>query len=390
MDTNLAKFIDDLEQSYTEKSFRKMLISKPKDEEPIKKITIRIVDVKGEALFSFTYEYPSKHVVKNYKPENVRTILSELLGVSFKNAILFTSKNDIHLVYSKKMKAGLFYNKPTVEKNIPENHNREKNRLIALEDNLYLQELGITTKDGKLIPKMSDKYIQINKYIETVRPILEDFSKTEEMGIVDLGSGKGYLTFAVYDFLKNVLKQDCSITGIEIRKELVDYCNSIAQKCSFDGLRFEASSIQDFKTHNKIDVLIALHACDTATDDAIFKGIKSNASAIIVAPCCHKQIRKELNVNNELKHMARYGILKERLAESVTDTLRSIVLEIFGYRTNIFEFISDAHTPKNVMITAIKKHEKNEEKVNDLTALKGMFGIKYFYLEELLKKEIHS
>jgi hypothetical protein len=204
------------------------------------------------------------------------------------------------------------------------------------------------------------------------------------INIVDMGSGKGYLTFALFDYLKNNVLADPVVTGIEIRKDLVDKCNEISKQCSFEKLSFVNNYIIDSNISN-IDVLIALHACDTATDDAIIKAIETKAKLLVVAPCCHKQIRKEMNVVNVLSNITKYGILKERQAELITDTIRALVLELYGYKTKVFEFISSEHTPKNIMISGIKhnnpvKKNKIRFQINDL---KKMFGIENHYLEKI-------
>lgn len=210
--------------------------------------------------------------------------------------------------------------------------------------------------------------------------------------VADMGSGKGYLTFALYDYLNSVLKFETEVVGVEYRKDMVDLCNTIAQKSNFNRLSFVHGSIEDFNPE-AIDLLIALHACDTATDDAIYKGIKANAELIVVAPCCHKQIRREIvknKVKNEVSFLTKYGIFLERQAEMVTDGIRALILEYFGYKTKVFEFISDAHTPKNVLVVGIKnqKHQiekqKQQEILEKIKSSKAYFGIDYHHLERLL------
>jgi hypothetical protein len=201
-----------------------------------------------------------------------------------------------------------------------------------------------------------------------------------------MGSGKGYLTFALYDYLQNVIKQKATVYGIEMRDDLVNKCNSIAEHVGFDGLHFKKGTIQDAEIPAP-DMLIALHACDTATDDAIYKGIKANAKLIICAPCCHKQIRKQISPDNELKSITRHGILLERQAEMVTDAIRALLLEANGYKTRVFDFIATEHTPKNVMIVAIKADQpitNKPEYLDKVDGLKKLFNIKTHYLETLL------
>ena len=179
-----------------------------------------------------------------------------------------------------------------------------------------------------------------------------DCSKTQH--IVDMGSGKGYLTFALYDYLKNSLKLNIKMIGVELRPELVNLCTEIRESCGFNGLEFVSKNINNFKS-DEVDILIALHACDTATDSAIFKGIKSNANLIVCAPCCHKQVRRDMKSRSKFNLITKHGIFKERLAEMLTDTLRTLIMEKEGYKTKAFEFISNEHTRKNIMLVGKNK-----------------------------------
>jgi protein-L-isoaspartate O-methyltransferase len=245
--------------------------------------------------------------------------------------------------------------------------------------------LGVTDGEGNVIPKMADKFRQINKYLEIIESLIKNADLPEKISIVDMGSGKGYLTFALYDYLVQQRKMDVTITGIELRKELVDFCNDTAKACGFENLKFENKAIQEYKT-KKLDVLIALHACDTATDDAIFKGMKANAELIITAPCCHKQIRQQLKGKEQESPILKYGIFKERQYEMVTDTMRALILEKHQYNTNIFEFISNEHTRKNVMLAATKTSKKADvENLNSkIEAIKSEYGVEEHYLEGLV------
>jgi hypothetical protein len=200
-----------------------------------------------------------------------------------------------------------------------------------------------------------------------------------------MGAGKGYLTFALYDYLRNKLQHNVTVTGVELRKDLVDQCNKAAAECGFDQLHFECSSIEDFEL-KKVDILIALHACDTATDDAIAKGIKANADLIVCAPCCHKQIRQQLKGKEYKNPLLKYGIYKEREFEMVTDTIRALVLERNHYKSNIFEFISSEHTGKNTMLVGVKSKHKPDLPViqGKIDSLKEAYQIDYHYLEKLM------
>lgn len=204
-----------------------------------------------------------------------------------------------------------------------------------------------------------------------------------------MGAGKGYLTFALYDYLNNELNKSASVVGVEYREDLVSLCNDIANRSNFNTLSFVQGTIEDYNPTQELNVLIALHACDTATDDAIFKGITNEADLIVVAPCCHKQVRRQLEkvkAVNHLDFMTQYGIFRERHAEMLTDGFRALILEYYGYQTKVLQFIADAHTPKNVMIIGVKKAtnlKRQEEILAKLQATKAFFGIEYHYLERL-------
>lgn len=265
-------------------------------------------------------------------------------------------------------------------------HDREKQRLLDPAAP-WLHALGITNKQGVVLPTAQDKWKQINKYLEIIGSLLRTHSLPTDARIADMGSGKGYLTFALYDFLTNHLGMQPQVTGIELRQNLVDFCNQTARDAGFDGLHFVAQDIADYRP-DRLDMLIALHACDTATDLALAKGIHARAGIVVAAPCCHKQIRRDMAARNELAPVLRHGILEERQAEIVTDGIRALLLEANGYKTSVFEFISTEHTAKNVMITAVAGGEKSSGKkaaaLGKVAALKAGFGVKEHFLEKLL------
>jgi SAM-dependent methyltransferase len=268
---------------------------------------------------------------------------------------------------------------------VAEMHNKIKNRIV--EDAPFLRLLGVFSNEGKLKSDKQDKFVQINKYLEFFSQSIASSELKDDFSVIDMGSGKGYLTFAMYDYLTRILGKKAAVKGIEYRQDMVDLCNNLAQKADFVGLSFVQGTIENAETQGD-NVLIALHACDTATDEAIFKGINANAKIIMVAPCCHKQIRKQINPQDELRLLAKFGILEERLSESLTDLIRALILEAYGYQTKVFEFINSEHTPKNLMISAVYKgidEKRKIEKLNEVMALKSRFGIEFHYLEKLLE-----
>lgn len=268
---------------------------------------------------------------------------------------------------------------------------RKKKRLIAADGKQWLNDLDITDANGVVYKNAQDKFRQINKYVEILDGLIRNMPAQQEgqrLEIADMGSGKGYLTFALYDHLRHALKRDAAITGVEYRPDLVALCNKIAASSGFETLRFVEGSIARYEA-GAIDILIALHACDTATDDAIAKGINAGAGLIVVAPCCHKQIRGEIEAHKKagaLDFLLRHGIFLEREAEMVTDGIRALILEYFGYTTKVFEFIGGEHTAKNVMITATrnpKARRKDPAVLDKIRAAKDFFGIGRHYLEDV-------
>lgn len=381
-------FFDHLLNSLENKEFIKITISDKRDKaNELKNVSAKVVSLQSGIKLSFVYRYQTKDITKNYDYTEAVLLLKEMLEKDFYRADLFTLTNDWHVIMNKKTNDCSLSQKPPSTTEAPVySHDKIKIRPVVLENNIYLHELGITTADWKVKKDMNDKYRQINKYIEIIDGIIGSVKLPDSFRIVDMGSGKGYLTFALYDYLVNTKKLNPEILGIELRKELVEKCNSITKKAGFEKLSFQTGSIEKAE-FPPTDMLIALHACDTATDEAIFRGIQSNAKIIICAPCCHKQIRKQIKPANELKEITKHGILEERQAEILTDTIRSLILEAHGYKTKVFEFISTEHTPKNVLIVGVKSDEKtilNKEPLEQVKKLKILFGIEFHYLEKLL------
>ncbi len=355
--------------------------------ENLKNIYIKKISIKGQEKLSFTYHYKTNDIVKNFTSEEAISEIEKYINTDFKFATLFTTEYDL-VVQQQKNTFTLKKNSPSKTSLPSLEHNNKKNHLISTKNKTYLTELRITDDKGNVFKATQDKYKQINHYIEILSSLLKNLPQKEVLNVVDMGSGKGYLTFALYDYLTNVLNVKTNITGVEYRKDMVTLCNSISKKSNFSNLFFEEGTIENYTT-TTIDVLIALHACDTATDDAIAKGIKANAYLIVVAPCCHKQIRKEITLNkkhNDVSFITQHGIFLERQAEMVTDAIRALVLEYFGYKTKVFEFITNAHTPKNIMIVGEKiSNHKNKDALLKIKNAKEFFGIKEYYLEKLVE-----
>ncbi|MET3112397.1 hypothetical protein AAKU52_000108 [Pedobacter sp. CG_S7] len=355
----------------------------------LKNIYVRIVNIKRADLLSFTFRYKTKDIVKNLGIIDGLDLIVDHINNGFGVATLFSTEMDFILEIKDLAKSVLRKNPPSLNTQSATSHNKEKKRLlIASHEKKYLFELGITDVNGTVFKNAQEKFKQINQFIELLSPMLNQLKSEQVQHVADMGSGKGYLTFALYDYMHQVMNWDTKVMGVEYRKDLVDLCNGIAINSGFNDLNFVQGTIQSFEAVG-IDLLIALHACDTATDDAIYKGIVAGAKLIVVAPCCHKQIRKEIvhgKANNELDFLLKHGVFMERQAEMVTDGIRTLILEYFGYKTKIMEFKADVHTPKNVLIVGIKNKHNVVDKANimkKINASKAYFGIGFHHLERL-------
>ena len=361
-------------------------------EATLQKILIKPVLIKSELKLSFTYRHTRQDIVKNFTIKESLQQLRDIVQIEgFRHLVAFTHQGDWHYEWKKKKNSWLLRKqKATAKKDAGSmSHNKQKNRKLDAQNASYLHDLKITDSQGKVYKNAQNKFKQINHYIEILSKLLGQLPAKEQLHVADMGSGKGYLTFALYDYITNHLQRKANVLGIEFRNDLVTLCNKIAEKANFTDLRFVEGTIDDFEAE-ALDLIIALHACDTATDDAIAKGIQANASLIVVAPCCHKQIRREMEAsqpNQQLNFVLKHGIFMERQAEMATDALRAMLLEYHGYKTRVFDFISDAHTPKNVLIVGEKRgvtSQKQEEILQEIQRSKALLGIQKHYLEDVL------
>ncbi len=379
-------FLDRLDSFIYNKELIKLILSNRKDKSSdLKNIVVTIVKLKVGYRLSFVYRHDTNDITKNYKFEEGIILIKVALNSEFQNAEITSNSENLLLVTNPNGKVKLKRSEPTLQPVATFNHDKVKERPIRREGNIYLRELGIVNADWEVRHEMKDKYRQINRYIELLAPYFNEVKLKNNFHVADMGSGKGYLTFALYDYLTNGQSKKIRMTGVEFRQNLVDICNTIAEKAKFENLKFITGTIEKAEIA-EVDVLIALHACDTATDEAIYRGINSKASLIVCAPCCHKQIRKEFNVTNELSYVVSHGILKERQAEIITDSLRALIMESHGYKTKVFEFISTDHTPKNLMIVGRKIENSSIDKTSilkNIAAIKNIYGIKNHYLETL-------
>jgi hypothetical protein len=344
----------------------------------LQNVFIRPVQLKNGRRLSFVYRYPTRDVTKNFALDEALGLIGDLINASFRHAHLFTTGSTVELKLRDGRGLRLVEHKSAGNAPPSTEHDLSRQRLVDPHVG-WLHALGVTTADGKIARGMEAKFRQMNKFVEVLGHLMTETNLdglANELNVVDMGSGKGYLTFAAYDCVRRAGWPKAIVRGIETRPELAALCNRVAKEHRFDDLRFETGNITDAKL-DRTGLLIALHACDTASDDAIAKGVQAGASLIIVSPCCHKELRPRLRPPPALAGALRYGILLERHAEFVTDALRAALLEWAGYETKVFEFISTEHTAKNLMIAATKRngpaHQANyARQVRELAALYGI------------------
>ncbi len=364
---------------FDEEKLYRIKLSGPFDKNSdILEIYGRPVLIKSSKIIQFTLRYLSKDITKNFEINSALEYIESNLNL-YKN-VSVQSDSHSHQLNPKKMRLDIA--QKTQSNPISLSNNRIKQKKIS-ENRPFLKQLGITSSQGKVFASKQSKYRQINKYLELIEPLIKKANFQDEVKVIDMGCGKGYLTFSLYDYLSNTLGMTVDVIGVDIREEMMDQCNALSKELNYSGLRFEGSSIGDYK--HQADILIALHACDTATDDAIISGLEAQCKLIICSPCCHKQVRKNMKATNSNQSIVGHGILEERLAEILTDTIRSLILQAHGYKTQIMEFISTNHTPKNLLITAVKvdNPRKKDECMVEIETLKKQYGISEHYLESV-------
>ncbi|MCK9752206.1 SAM-dependent methyltransferase [Pseudomonas syringae pv. syringae] len=386
-----AQFLGLLETSLSQNSLIKLVLAKyVGSEADLQRVIIKPLTVKEQPCLSFVYRYKTRDITKNFSLAEAVAVIASLIPESFKNAHLLSLTDEVQLEYSKKGKTTLFKSKAQQERQTPSaGHDREKKRYLEL-TRPFLTDLGVTNRQHELIPAMSRKWKQINKFIEVFSHALSSspLKLDQPIKVADFGSGKGYLTFAIHDYLCNTLQAQGQVTGVELREDMVTLCNNAAAGLEHPGLTFQHGDVRTVAP-SALDVMIALHACDIATDYAIHMGIRSGASIIMCSPCCHKQIRLQIQSPALLKPMLQYGLHMGQQAEMVTDSLRALLLEACGYETKVFEFISLEHTNKNKMILAVKRAEPVDpaQLLARIQELKTFYGISEQCLETLLEAD---
>ncbi len=394
-DAALDRFRAHLTDALSQHTLIKVVLANYAGNEPqLQRVIVRPIVLKEQHCLSFVYRYQTKDVTRNLPQAEGLQVLMDLSGMQgFRNAHVHTPGQEMQLAWSKKGKAtvrvGRSDSAEAPAAATAQSHNRDKQRLLEL-SRPFLHELGVTDAQGHLIPAMARKWKQINKFIEVLAAALErsPLAQQERIHVVDFGSGKGYLTFAVHDWLQHTLHREVRVTGVELRHELVQLCQGVIQRLGLRGMDYEQGDVRDYHPA-ALNVMIALHACDIATDYAIHLGIRAGAEIIMCSPCCHKQVRPQLLSPHPLRPILQHGIHLGQEAEMLTDGLRALLLDAAGYDTQVFEFISLEHTNKNKMILAVKrsKPRANDEVVQQIRDIKAFYGIREQALESLLRAD---
>jgi SAM-dependent methyltransferase len=356
----------------------------------LQRVTARRIELRGEAALSLLYTHATRDITKNHPLGEGVAVLQEMLGTRFGQAHLFSGEEEVQLAISKKGRCTLSTHRAaTAKAAAAAGHDREKERWVDVA-RPFLVELGVTARDHEVVPAMARKWKQINKFVEVFAHALErsPLAGAKRLHVIDFGSGKGYLTFALHDWLREVKQVDAQVTGVELRPDMVAFCQGVIERLGLEGLRIEQGDVRSYQPE-QLDVMIALHACDTATDHAIHLGLRAGAQIILCSPCCHKELRPQLLSPHPLKPILQHGVHLGQQAEMLTDGLRALLLEACGYDTQVFEFVSLEHTQKNKMILAVKRAQPRDsgELLRQVREVKDFYRVQEQCLETLLKRD---
>ena len=350
----------------------KIVISNKKDKEnKYNKININFKESKNKKYYQVE-KYTDKQVFhENIEIEDLRDYLLDYMENSYKQLAAWSENNTFDLKISKKGKVFLGKKNANNSNLINKDHNKKKNYI--LEEGMIIEpliDLGVFTKEGKVVKSKYDKYKQINRFVE----IIDDEIKKndyKELTILDFGCGKSYLTFILYYYFVEIKKINVKMIGLDLKEDVIKKCNEVAKRYKYDNLHFELGDINGYKYNNKVDMVITLHACDTATDYALYNAVKWNAKMIFSVPCCQHELNHQMKPEN-LNILTRYGIVQERVAALMTDAVRGNLLEAVGYKTQLLEFIDIAHSPKNILIRASKSNISKQKREKSLTEVEKL------------------
>lgn len=381
-------------KDFLDEQLGQIILSNSRRKEEVSKVRVRPLLLQEKLVFQVE-EFRGKQAFhQNLMKDEAYEYLQNAMSDTFRQMELASAKGSAQILVSKngKMTVKVKKNRPVkgqakIQAKIQApstllDHNRKKKYVLEEGKPIpFLQDLGVMTADGRIVHSRYDKFRQINRFLEFVQDILPKLPKGREINIIDFGCGKSYLTFAMYYYPKELNGFDIRVIGLDLKQDVIDHCNQLARKYGFEKLAFYHGDIASYEGVDQVDMVVTLHACDTATDYALAKAVRWNASVILSVPCCQHELNRQMK-NDMLEPVLQYGLLKERMAALYTDGIRAEILENHGYRTQILEFIDMEHTPKNVLIRAVKegKGKKNGKKLQEM--------MDFLHVENTLAKEI--
>ena len=386
----MEKLIALLEEVFSGNALIALTLSDARERgaEALQKVSAKPILLRGERVVQFEYHYARRVTHRNLTPDEARALIAELLTEPFRQGQFFTTDADIQ-TRANRPGSVTIRRRPPTKQPLSLDHNREKQYLLPEGTPVaFLVRLGVMTAGGKVIAAKRDKFRQINRFLEMADDTLDAFTPGQPLRVIDFGCGKSYLTFALYHFLRNVRGYDAAITGLDLKRDVVEDCQQIARDLGFDALTFAVGDIRGYEGEAAADIVVTLHACDTATDDALGKAVAWGASVILSVPCCHHELLHKID-SPALRPLLKHGILKERLASLVTDALRAERLEMAGYHVQLLEFIDLEHTAKNLLIRAVKGHTGGQERAaHEYEVFRDFWSLEQPYLETALPIEL--
>lgn len=348
------------------------------------KVTIKPYNSSKGIMYQFEYTVKNQVKHKNVEEYNLVEEISLLLENYFTQCMVYGTESDYHInCYGDKVKVKTM---AATKKIAIGGHNKKKRYILNEDEHIdFLVYLGVMTKDGKVVNSKYNKFRKINKYLELIKPSIDMLPKDRPLKIVDFGCGKAYLTFALYYYVVKILNMQAEITGLDLKEEVIDYCNKVARELGYDSLEFQKGNIKDYSRTQDVDMVIMLHACDNATDEGIVQSLKFNAKIIIAVPCCQHEFFRQIE-NENLEPILQFGILKDRMTALATDSLRAQILKALGFDVTVMEFIETEHTPKNLAIRAIRDGGFNKTEYEKYEKFRDFLDLDP-YIERRMREE---
>ena len=360
---------------------KSITVSRPRNKDnPVKKMKVRPIMLKKELYFQLTSYRGTQVIHENLKKEMLIDVLFNILSEDYAQLDMETENMTAAALINRKGNVNLKIKNKDEKNKASDNsprlmHNRSKNYILREGEPVdYLVDLGVMTAEGKIINSRYDKFRQINRFLEYIEDVAISLPEGREIQIIDFGCGKSYLTFAVYHYLSIIRGMDVRITGLDLKEDVIKKCNDLSRKYGYDKLRFICGDISGYEPDDgdrTVDMVITLHACDTATDYALYNAVRWNAGVILSVPCCQHEINGQID-SDFLKPVMKYGIIKERMSALITDGIRAEILTACGYDVRLLEFIDMEHTPKNIMIRAVRKSEKANDRIDPEAMPEGL------------------